>query len=95
MASHHAKSFCCGAGGGRMWMEEHLGTRINQKRTKEALESGAKTICTACPFCYTMLTDGIKELELGEKLQAVDIAILVARAAGIDLKAKKAGEGEA
>lgn len=76
-------------------MEEHLGTRINQKRTKEALESGAKTICTACPFCYTMLTDGIKELELGEKLQAVDIAILVARAAGIDLKTKKAGEGEA
>jgi Fe-S oxidoreductase/nitrate reductase gamma subunit len=95
MASHHAKSFCCGAGGGRMWMEEHLGTRINQKRTKEALDTGAKTICTACPFCYTMLTDGIKELELGEKLQAVDIAILVARAAGIDLKAKKASEGEA
>ena len=76
-------------------MEEHLGTRINQKRTKEALDTGAKTICTACPFCYTMLTDGIKELDLGEKLQAVDIAILVARAAGIDLKAKKASEGEA
>lgn len=95
MASHHAKSFCCGAGGGRMWMEEHLGTRINQKRTTEVLESGAKTVCTACPFCYTMLTDGIKELELGEQLQSADIATLVARAAGIDLKAKKAEEGEA
>ena len=90
MASHHVKSFCCGAGGGRMWMEEHLGTRINQKRTNEALDAGAKTVCTACPFCYTMLTDGIKELELGEKLQSADIAVLVARAAGIDLKAKKA-----
>ncbi|HQI82711.1 MAG TPA: (Fe-S)-binding protein, partial [Deltaproteobacteria bacterium] len=94
MASHHAKSFCCGAGGGRMWMEEHLGSRINQHRTKEALASGAKTVCTACPFCFTMLTDGIKELELGEQIQSADIAILVARAAGIDLKAKKA-EGDA
>jgi Fe-S oxidoreductase len=95
MKSHHEKSFCCGAGGGRMWMEEHLGTRINQKRTNEALDAGAKTICTACPFCFTMLTDGIKELELSEKLQSADIATLVARAAGIDLKGKKASEGEA
>jgi len=93
MSSNHAKSFCCGAGGGRMWMEEDLGTRINQKRTKEALDAGAKTVCTACPFCFTMLSDGIKELELSERLQSADIAILVARAAGIDLKAKKA-EGE-
>ena len=76
-----------------MWMEEDLGTRINQKRTKEALDAGAKTVCTACPFCFTMLSDGIKELELSERLQSADIAILVARAAGIDLKAKKA-EGE-
>jgi Fe-S oxidoreductase len=95
MSSHHEKSFCCGAGGGRMWMEEDLGTRINQKRTNEALGAGAKTICTACPFCYTMLSDGIKELELSEKLQSADIATLVARAAGIDLKGKKAPEGEA
>jgi Fe-S oxidoreductase/nitrate reductase gamma subunit len=95
MKSHHEKSFCCGAGGGRMWMEEHLGTRINQMRTNEALDSGAKTICTACPFCFTMLTDGIKELELSDKLQSADIATLVARAAGIDLKGTKAPEGEA
>jgi len=84
MEHHHEKSFCCGAGGGRMWMEEDLGTRINQKRTKEVLEAGAKTVCTACPFCYTMLSDGIKELELEEKLQALDIAQLVAKAAGLD-----------
>jgi Fe-S oxidoreductase/nitrate reductase gamma subunit len=84
MASNHEKSFCCGAGGGRMWMEENLGTRINQKRTKEAIDAGVKTICTACPFCYTMLTDGIKELEKGESMQAVDIAQLVAKAAGLE-----------
>ena len=94
MASNHAKSFCCGAGGGRMWMEEDLGTRINQKRTKEAEAAGAKTVCTACPFCFTMLSDGIKELELSEKLQAFDIAQLVAKAAGIDLKASE-GDQEA
>ena len=91
MKSHHAKSFCCGAGGGRMWMEEDLGTRINQKRTKEVEASGAKTVCTACPFCYTMLSDGIKELELSEKLQAIDIAQLVAKAAGLDQKTDNAG----
>jgi Fe-S oxidoreductase/nitrate reductase gamma subunit len=84
MSSHNAKSFCCGAGGGRMWMEESLGTRINQKRTREAEAAGAKTVCTACPFCYTMLSDGIKELELSEKLQAIDIARLVAKAADLD-----------
>ncbi len=84
MSSHHAKSFCCGAGGGRMWMEENLGTRINQARTKEVAAAGAKTVCTACPFCYTMLSDGIKELGLSEKLQAIDIARLVVKAADLD-----------
>jgi Fe-S oxidoreductase len=77
-----------------MWMEEHLGSRINQKRTKEVEAAGAKTVCTACPFCYTMLSDGIKELELSEKLQAFDIAQLVAKAAGIDLKSSE-GDQEA
>jgi Fe-S oxidoreductase len=84
MSSHHAKSFCCGAGGGRMWMEEHLGTRINQKRTQEALATGAKTVCTACQFCLTMISDGIKELGFDEKLQSFDIAELVVKAAGLE-----------
>lgn len=84
MSSHHARSFCCGAGGGRMWMEEHLGTRINQKRTREAVESGAQTVCSACPFCLTMLSDGIKELDLEDKLRSYDIAELAAKAAGLD-----------
>lgn len=84
MPSHHDKSFCCGAGGGRMWMEENLGTRINQKRTQEVEAAGAKTVCTACPFCYTMLSDGIKELDLSEKLQVIDIARLIVKAADLD-----------
>jgi len=84
LPSHHEKSFCCGAGGGRMWMEETLGTRINQKRTQEAIDTGVKTLCTACPFCYTMLTDGIKELGKTGEMQAFDIAQLVAKAAGLE-----------
>jgi Fe-S oxidoreductase/nitrate reductase gamma subunit len=84
MANHHEKSLCCGAGGGRMWMEETLGTRINQKRTEEAIDAGIKTVCTACPFCYTMLADGIKELGKTGEMQAFDIAQLVVKAAGLD-----------
>ena len=83
MSDHHAKSFCCGAGGGRMWMEEDLGTRINQKRTQQALDAGVDTVCTGCPYCLTMLSDGVKELEVEEKLKAVDLAWLVAEAAGL------------
>lgn len=76
MSRHHRKSFCCGAGGARMFIEEHLGTRINQFRTKDAQASGAQVICTACPFCFTMLTDGIDELGI-ENMKTIDIAELV------------------
>jgi len=80
MADHHAKSFCCGGGGGRMWMEEHLGTRINQFRTRQAISADANVVVTGCPFCLTMLSDGIKELEVSEKIRATDLAQLVAEA---------------
>jgi len=66
------KSFCCGAGGGRMWMEENLGTRINENRTKEILKTGANHVCTACPFCLTMLDDAIKAK--AENVQVLDIS---------------------
>ncbi|HOW81087.1 MAG TPA: heterodisulfide reductase-related iron-sulfur binding cluster [Spirochaetota bacterium] len=76
MSRNHRTSFCCGAGGARMFIEEHLGTRINQFRTKDAQASGANKICTACPFCMTMLSDGATELDI-QNLETYDLAELV------------------
>lgn len=77
------KGLCCGAGGGRMWMEEHLGhTKINHERAEELLSTGANTIVTSCPFCKTMLTDGSKEVAKGRKVEVLDIAELLDRAVG-------------
>lgn len=73
MSRNHRTSFCCGAGGARMFIEEHLGTRINQFRTKDAQSTGATKVCTACPFCMTMLSDGITELDI-QNMQNFDIA---------------------
>jgi len=71
------QSFCCGAGGARMWMEERLGTRVNVNRTEEALATGAERIAIGCPFCRVMLTDGLtaKQSEgIGEDVEVVDVA---------------------
>ncbi|UCH33784.1 MAG: 4Fe-4S dicluster domain-containing protein [Armatimonadota bacterium] len=70
-------SFCCGAGGGRMWMEETLGRRINADRTAEALKTGAQAIAVACPFCLTMLDDGVKDAGAGD-VAVRDIAEVIA-----------------
>lgn len=80
MERNHIFSFCCGAGGGRMWMEEKLGTRINQMRTDQALRTGASLVATACPYCLTMIGDGLKEKELEEKMAAYDITELIVQA---------------
>jgi Fe-S oxidoreductase len=74
------KSFCCGAGGGQMWMEEREGKRVNIERTEEALATGAETIGTGCPFCMTMMTDGVKAKEAAEKVQVKDVAELLLEA---------------
>ncbi|HKK01302.1 MAG TPA: (Fe-S)-binding protein, partial [Desulfuromonadales bacterium] len=70
-------SFCCGAGGGRMWMEEHSGTRINLERVREALDQQPETICVSCPYCMTMFEDGLKD-EKAETVQVRDIAEVLA-----------------
>jgi Fe-S oxidoreductase len=77
------KGFCCGAGGARMWMEEH-GDRINNARTDMAIATGADRIAVGCPFCLTMMSDGIKDRNMEEKMAARDIAELVWEA--MDLK---------
>lgn len=79
MPRNREDGFCCGAGGGRMWMEEFTGDRINLVRAAEALEQQPDTICTACPYCLTMLDDGIKDLN-ADKVQVKDIAEVMAEA---------------
>ncbi len=71
------KGLCCGAGGGRMWMEETIGKRINIERTEEALSTNASTIGVGCPFCLTMLNDGVKAKEASEKVTVKDIAEII------------------
>jgi Fe-S oxidoreductase len=78
MDRNRDRGFCCGAGGGRMWMEENIGTRVNQERTREAVATGAETIAVACPFCMTMLTDGTRELGVDEQVSVRDIAEVIA-----------------
>jgi len=74
MKRSKSRGFCCGAGGGRMWMEETEGKRINVERTEEALALQPDVIGTACPFCMTMMTDGVKAKEASESVQVKDIA---------------------
>jgi Fe-S oxidoreductase len=75
---HGTESFCCGAGGGRMWMEETIGSRINVERSKEIVAENAETVAVGCPFCLTMIEDGMKELNKDEDIKTRDIAELVA-----------------
>jgi Fe-S oxidoreductase len=77
---HRERAMCCGAGGGRMWMEETIGERINLLRTKQALALEPKVIATACPYCAVMIGDGLKALDPEDRVQTQDIAELVAAA---------------
>ena len=69
------QTFCCGAGGAHMWMEER-GSTINEERVREAAETGAETLAVACPFCTVMLDDGVRSS--GRDLRVVDVATLLA-----------------
>jgi Fe-S oxidoreductase len=81
MPRHADRSFCCGAGGARMWMEERIGKQINLERTDEALGTSPNKIATACPFCRVMMTDGLTQRQnegvAKETLQVVDVAQLL------------------
>lgn len=74
-----SKGFCCGAGGAQMFKEEEKGTeRVNFERSEEAINTNAAVIATACPFCITMLTDGVKNAEKEESVKVLDIAEVIA-----------------
>jgi Fe-S oxidoreductase/nitrate reductase gamma subunit len=77
MPRHGTRSFCCGAGGARFWMEEKTGKKVNIERAEEALATGADEIAVACPFCYVMIDDGVKELGRDE-VRVRDIAMILA-----------------
>jgi Fe-S oxidoreductase len=74
------RSFCCGGGGGRVWMEEKIGRRINNTRVQEALDTGADRLAAACPFCITMFEDGIKGVGAQERFGVEDVAEILVRA---------------
>ncbi len=75
MPRNRERTFCCGAGGARMWMEEKRGRPINHERVREAAETGADTLAVACPFCTVMLDDGVRET--GAKMKVIDLATLL------------------
>jgi Fe-S oxidoreductase len=80
MAKSGRNTFCCGAGGGRMWMEETRGTRVNAERTRQALATGAEVVATECPFCLTMMSDGLADAAVTAQsgsVRAMDLAELL------------------
>ena len=79
MPRNSERSFCCGAGGARMWMEERIGKRINVERVEEALATGAKTIAVGCPFCSTMIGDGVTGKGEQDNVEVVDVATVLLR----------------
>jgi Fe-S oxidoreductase/nitrate reductase gamma subunit len=80
LARSGSTSFCCGGGGGHIWMEEEPDKRLNVKRTEQVIEAKAELIATACPYCLSMFEDGIKTKEVEESIQARDLSELILQA---------------
>ena len=94
MQRNGTKGMCCGAGGARMWMEESIGTKVNDERAAEAISTGASRVATACPFCYIMLDDGVKGAGKEEhEVRVADISIHLLEA--IENGERKLAEGSA
>ncbi len=95
MPRNSERSFCCGAGGARMWMEETIGSRINETRTMEAVETGADQIAVGCPFCRVMLSDGLTAAQskgdAREEVEVLDVAQMLL--ASVKGESKPAQEG--
>ncbi|MEZ5009891.1 MAG: (Fe-S)-binding protein [Chitinophagales bacterium] len=84
MKSCKTRGLCCGAGGAQMFKEDEPGKkRINQERTDEVMETGADYVAVGCPFCNTMITDGVKEKDRQDYVKVLDIAEMVAKANGL------------
>jgi Fe-S oxidoreductase len=88
---HGHNTFCCGAGGARMWMEENMGKRVNNERTDEALASASDTLATGCPFCNIMLSDGVTERKASDRMQVRDVAQLLMQSIEIVPDTEQAG----
>ncbi|CAN5608779.1 hypothetical protein BH09ACT7_BH09ACT7_23270 [soil metagenome] len=110
MPRHADRGLCCGAGGARMWMEEHIGKRVNHERVEEAMDTGASKIATGCPFCRVMITDGVDDVAAArevDKVEVLDVAQLLlgsldlssvtlpAKGAAAEAAAARAAEAEA
>ncbi|MFC1925306.1 heterodisulfide reductase-related iron-sulfur binding cluster [Chloroflexota bacterium] len=80
LSRHGSKGFCCGGGGGHMWMEEPPEKRLNVKRVEQVIEADVNVIATACPYCLSMMEDGLKAKEKEESIKAMDLSELVTKA---------------